>query len=315
MDLTSLPYQSGTREFIQMIKHPYVVLPKAIKGKIRLTASKIYIVKGEVRIKSGARLTIADGCEIRIINGRFPKSELRRSALIFEAGSQLKAKHCIVKAAGADFQTEPLADNAGLWFLGTSASAQKDGLSIKRNNKTPLSSYDAQKITTHYLGRYDETKSKRSVKKISWGDDIDAISLLGLSEDEWSVSHIACHNSADDGLDLTNSRISLDRLEIIAPVEDAINLSSSELKIKKSLKLHTVSKRKDCHLFDFEVDDGPSYLVLMKQCTVDLKGRFGNQLTMSSADLPPMRGRTVKTYHYKGRIKKDPTLIFSISAD
>ena len=291
------------------------LLPPSIRGSKVLNASTIYIVSGEVRVKTGAVLTIEDGCEIRLVNGRFPKSAVRRSALIFEAGSQMKAKKLTLRAADADFNIEKRADNAGIWFLGSSSDASKDGIEIKRNVKTPLSSFSAQKITTYYLGRHDVYRSAKTKKRQSLGDDIDAISLLGLSEDEWSVKAISSRHSADDGIDITNSRISLDRLEVLAPIEDAINLSSSQLQIQKALTIDLQNAKRDCHLFDLEVDDGPSYLAILRGCSVNLQGPIGNQLTLISSDIKHIKGVRGSAIRYKGRIKRKPSLIFSISDD
>lgn len=291
------------------------LLPPSIRGSKTLKASTLYIVSGEVRIKSGAVVTIEDGCEIRLVNGRFPKSSVRRSALIFEPGSQMKAKNFALRAADADFKAEKSADNGGIWFLGNSAAASKDGIAIKRTAKSPLSSFVAGKITTSYLGRHDTSRNTKSGKRTKWGDDIDAISLLGLSEDEWSVKSISSRHSADDGIDITNSHISLDRLEIVAPVEDAINLSNSQLQIKKALTITLQSDKRDCHLFDLEVDDGPAFLALHTGCAVNIQGALGNQLTLVSSDIKPAKGARNPTLRYKGRIKRKPTLIFSISAD
>lgn len=290
-------------------------LPSSIRGSRTLKASTVYAVRGEVRIKPGAVLTIEDGCEIRIVNGRFPNSTLRRSALIFEPGSCLNAKRFVVRAADATMQPETVADNAGLWFLGNSANATKDGIKLKRLAKIPPSSFHATKITTHYLGRYDAYKNIKTKKTSSWGDDIDAISLMGLSEDEWHVKAISSQNSADDGLDMTNSKISIDRLEILAPIEDAINLSSSQLQVKKALTIDLQEISPDRHLFDLEVDDGPSYLALYKGCAVTLRGPIGNQLTLISSDIKPVKAGRRMIVRFKGRIKRKPTLIFSIGAD
>ena len=292
-----------------------IFLPSTIRRAKKLKASITYVVRGLVRIKSGVTLTIEDGCELRLVNGRFPKSLVRRSALIFEAGSRMNAKRFTLRACDTKGQPEKIADNAGIWFLGNSADASKDGITIKRTAKTPLSSFKAQKITTFYLGRHDTSKSTKTGKTINWGDDIDAISLMGLSEDEWDVKAISSHHSADDGIDLTNTRISLDRLDIFAPTEDAINLSSSQLQIKKQLTIDLKLIKRDCHLFDLEVDDGPSYLALHRGCTVNLYGPIGNQLTLVSSDIKYAKKSKASAINFKGKITNRSTLIFSINED
>jgi hypothetical protein len=61
------------------------------------------------------------------------------------------------------------------------------------------------------------------------------IKLIGVGPHEWQVSQLRSLHSADDGVDLTNSHIRLNRLEVRQPTEDGLNLSSSRIEIRRSL--------------------------------------------------------------------------------
>ncbi len=296
---------------------PIEILPNLIYKDTVLRANKLYIVQGEVRVLKKIRLTIQDQTTLLLVNGVFPKSLTKRSTLIFEQGSQLKAERLHIKAANTRFKPTKLADNGGLWFLGNFADAAKDGVIVKTNRKNPLSSFIAQSISTRYLGRADDYISPISGKRITTGDDIDGVSLLGVGPTEWTVQTLTSHHSADDGIDLTNSHIRLMRLEIKHPIEDGINLSSSRLEIHRSLSVDVrKTKEKDRDLVDFETDDGASYLELRRGCWVRLAGVFGDQVVLSSKEMPRPNTKddNEKAYTFSGKLKH-AALIYSIDED
>jgi hypothetical protein len=163
----------------------------------------------------------------------------------------------------------------------------------------------------------DRTVSSHSGQDLGAGDDIDALKLIGVGPDEWQVSQLRSLHSADDGLDLTNSHIRLDRLEVRHPTEDGLNLSSSRIEIRRSLCLD-VKKNSvtDRDLFDFETDDGGSIVELPAGCWVRLNGVFGDQLFLASQDMPPpvVSDDNEAPYEYRGRLKSD-TVVYSVSRD
>ena len=112
-------------------------------------------------------------------------------------------------------------------------------------------------------------------------DDIDGFSVLGVGPDEWQISEVRSFYSGDDGFDVTNSHIKLDRLRVLTPTGDGINLSSSRLEIRRSL-IVDVKKTDytDRDVFDFETDNGACYLEIAQHCHVDLKGIFGDELSL-----------------------------------
>lgn len=296
---------------------PIQILPSRIRKDTVLSSKKLYIVQGEVRVLKKITLTIQDQTTFLLVNGVFPKSHTKRSTLIFEQGSKLKAKRLHIKAADTCFKPTKVADNGGVWFLGNFADAAKDGVIVKTNRKNPLSSFTAQSISAHYLGRADDYYSPISGKLITTGDDIDGISILGVGPTEWSIQSVSSHHSADDGIDLTNSHIRLMRLEIKAPIEDGINLSSSRLEIHRSLNLDVhKTKDKDRDLVDFETDDGASYLELRRGCWVRLKGVFGDQVVLSSKEMPTPNTKddNERAYSFSGKLKH-AALIYSIDED
>lgn len=296
---------------------PVEILPSRIRKNTVLSSKKIYIVQGEVRILKKIALTIQDQTTLLLVNGVFPKSCIKRSALIFEQGSQLKAGRIYLKASNANYKQVKLADNGGLWFLGNYADASKDGISIKTNRNNPLSKFTARAITTRYLGRADDYLSPKTGKRITTGDDIDGFSVLGVGPTEWAIDALTSHHSADDGVDFTNSHVRLMRLEVKAPTEDAVNLSSSRVEIHRSLNLDVTKTRvTDRDLVDLETDDGASYLELHRGCWVRLVGVFGDQIVLSSREMPTPNTKddNEKSYSFSGRLKK-AALIYSIDED
>jgi hypothetical protein len=293
---------------------PVEILPSHIRKNKTLSAKKIYVVQGEVRIHKNICLTMQDQVTLLLINGVFQNSTTKRSTLIFDQGSKLLAKRIKIKAASEAFKAVKLADNGGLWFIGNYADAYKDGLKTKLNRKNPFSNFSAQLITTSYLGRKEQYISPKTGKIIGIGDDIDGISVLGVGPQEWSITSIKSHHSADDGIDIKNSHIKLSRLEVIAPTEDGINLSSGRLEIHKSLRLN-VEKTSvtDRDLIDMETNDGASYLELHSGCNVNLSGVFGDELMLSSSEIPKpnLRSNNESNFHFVGKLKKS-ALIYSI---
>lgn len=290
----------------------FEIISSNITRHLRLFARKIYVVTSDVHVKKGVKLSVEDGTVIYIQNGLNKKLKLRRSALIFDPGSTLRAKSIFVKACNADFKPVKIADNGGIWFLGNSQSGVKDTVKVSANRKSPLSSYNAKLIATHYLGCSDPIK--KASRTLVVQDDIDGLSMIGLSPEEWGVAELRSFHSADDGIDLTNSYISLDKLVVRTPVEDGINLSSSRLEVRHSLIVDVAKmKNKDRDIVDFETDDGPSFLVLYSGCQVDIKGVFGDQVVLSSDQMPQaiIKDDNERRYQFKGRLKR-ASIIYSI---
>ena len=292
----------------------YEILSGDITNNRRLSAKKVYVVNSEVRVRKNVRLVIEDGVTILIQNGYFPKSHLKRSALIFDQGSVLRGQRFYIKACNEQYRQVKNADNGGVWFLGNFCNASKDTVSVKINRKNPLSSFKADMVSMQYLGRRDP--ERETSRTLAVDDDIDGISILGVGPDEWSISEIRSHYSGDDGFDVTNSHIKLDRIKVMAPTEDGLNLSSSRVEVRRSLILD-VSRTNytDRDIFDFETDDGASYLEIAQHCHVDICGVFGDELVLSSKDLPKLKRNGDAPYQFKGITRKAAALIYSINLD
>jgi len=292
------------------------ILTQNINKNITLRASKTYVIDAEVHVVSGVTLTVEDRTTILITNGLKSKSRIRRSALIFDQGSTLKAKRLYVEAANQDYKPVKDCDNGGIWFLGNYQDASKDTISVKMNRKKPLSSFHADMIATYYLGRCDPEKENMRTKKIASRDDIDGFSILGVGTNEWNVNAVRSFYSADDGLDITNSHVRFNRIEIKNPMEDGLNLSSSRVEVHKSLILDvTKDARTDRDLFDFEVDDGSTFLEIYQHCAIDIHGCFGDEVVLSSIDLPQPNPNPRARYAFKGKSKKRSSLVYSIRRD
>ena len=296
---------------------PIEIISSNITRDRNLSDKMIYVIEGEVHVLKGVRLTVADRATILLVNGVFPKSQVRRSVLIFDQGSQLAAKRFTIRAANEHRKPVKSADNGGVWFLGNYSNASKDRVSVRVNRRNPLSRFSATLIATHYLGRKDTYISRKTGKELDIGDDIDGFSVLGVGPNEWAVAAVRSHYSGDDGFDCTNSHISLDRLEIRHPTEDGMNVSSSRIEIHKSLWIDlrkTIQTDRD--LFDLETDDGASYVELWRGCWVRLDGVFGDDLRLSSRDMPApdVCPDNETAYSFSGQLKT-ASLVYSIDED
>ncbi len=109
----------------------------------------------------------------------------------------------------------------------------------------------------------------------------------------------------------------LDRLEVKNPTEDGLNVTSSRVQIRRSLVVDAPrTKVADRDLFDLETDEGASYVELPRGCRVRLRGVFGDQLHLTSSDMPRPVTTTdnERRYAFSGRLKAD-ALIHSITED
>lgn len=292
----------------------YEILDRDITGNRRFSASKTYVVVADVRVRRNAHLVIEDGTTILIQNGKLPDAHLLRASLIFEQGSTLRARRFYVRACDESHRQTKVADNGGLWFLGNYQDASKDTVKVKRGRTQPPSSFKADLIATYYLGRKDPLKETSRTRAVQ--DDIDGFSVLGVGPEEWMISEVRSFHSADDGFDVTNSHLRLDRLKVVSPVEDGINLSSSRVEVKRSLIVDvTKTKVLDRDIFDFETDDGASYFEIAQHCHIDIRGVFGDELVLSSKDLPKPNNNPEARYKYKGVNKKAAALVYTINQD
>ena len=291
------------------------IIDSNITNNRRFSARKKYVITAEVHVRKNVTLTIEDGTTILILNGLVTSSTIRRAALIFDQGSGLRARRVYIKACNRDFKQEKIANNAGIWLLGSHQPASKDTMSVKIRRKSRRSSFKADLIAIYYLGRAAPLNYTNHEVDVS--DDIDGLSVLGVGPGEWSVSEIRSFYSADDGIDLTNAHISLDRLKVVYPVEDGINLSSSHLTIKRSLNLDIKSTTgNDRDLVDFETDNGASFLEIQAGCQVELNGVFGDELDLVSKEMPrPItRSDNERLYKFKGQLTR-AALIYSLDKD
>jgi hypothetical protein len=274
-----------------------VILNSDISSSRVFYKKNIYIILGEVRVLANVKVTIENGTTIYIVNGPM------RSSLIFNTGSKLVAKHVYLRACDSKYNPVKVANNGGLWFLGSSSNAEKDNIKVRYNVNS--SSFTAIRIVTSYLGRTDP-KGGDSPKT----DDIDAISVLGVGSNEWNISSIVSYYSGDDGFDVENSAITLKNLRVIEPKEDGMNITSSRVNILDSLEIDMgKSKLKDRDIFDLEPDEGQAYVRLEEGCNVNISGIFGDQLKLVSRDLPQPDGD--KYYTFNGKLDKGQTYVYS----
>jgi hypothetical protein len=275
----------------------FKLITKDIDNSTTFVKSTIYVIKGIVRVLANVKITIENGTNIYIMNGPM------RSSLIFNTGSSLDAKHVYLRACDSKYNPVKVANNGGLWFLGSSSNADKDKIFVRYN--VNASSFTAIRIVASYLGRSDPKGGDGPNT-----DDIDGISVLGVGSNEWNISSIVSYYSGDDGFDVENSAITLKNLRVVEPKEDGLNITSSRVNILNSLEIDMgKSKGKDRDIFDLEPDEGQAYVRLEKGCNVNISGVFGDQLKLVSKDLPQPDGN--KYYTFTGKLAKGQTYVYA----
>ncbi|HWJ73792.1 MAG TPA: hypothetical protein VNX29_11555 [Kaistia sp.] len=288
------------------------ILEGPLTGTLWLKAGQRYVVRSDVRVAKGATIVAEDGTTILIQNGIVPSSEIRHAALIFEQGSALKAERLYIRACDESFRQVKKADNGGIWFFGAYRSVEKDGLSVTAAAATSASSFNAALIAAYYLGHPDPIGDSNDPLE----DDRDGFSLMGVGPQEWSVAEVRSFYSGDDGFDMTNSHVAVQRLRVVGPTEDGINLSSSKLQVARNLAVDvTMTEVFDRDIFDLETDDGPSYVEIAQHCHVDICGVFGDQLHLISPDMPPPTERDGVSYRFKDFLRQSPALVYSLNED
>jgi hypothetical protein len=302
---------------------PPYVLPPAVNGIVELSgditsnttfsAGTVYVITGEVHVRSGVTLSIEDGVEVRIRNGNKNFATLTSRALIFDSGSSLVAENVIFQAANDANEPVQEADNGGVFFCGGTRNATKDDVSSQRVGPEPRWSFQATSIVANFLGRKDPLGGDGNGNA---RDDIDAVSVIGVVSAEWNVKAVEINHSGDDGFDLTDSNIEMESVKVIDPVEDGVNLTSSDLGITKLLEVDmTDSTAPDREIFDFE-GPGPCTLTVSRQARVDIRGYWDNSIFdtpiyLASDDMKPPDQTARKLYEWKGPLEKSAAIIYS----
>lgn len=266
-----------------------------------------YVIIGEIHVQPGILLKIENNVLVLIRNGTFPSSVLRKSVLIFDTGSRLHAADVYFKAGNNNNERVGVANNGGIWFLGSAAEASKDG--IATNYSTNASLFNAGKIFTYYLGSKDPKKKKIKKNKAAPSTDQDAITIMGCGKNEMNVEEMISERSGDNGIDIIQSCMAVNNLTIINPGEDGVNLQSSQVTVCVRLKvLVPLTSVRDRDIFDFETNEGQSYLRIMPGVKTTLLGIFGDQLNLVSNDLPQPTG---KLYSYTG-IPNEQSYVYAV---
>lgn len=308
---------------VQIVPPPAIVPVAANLYEVRdditvdttLRAGNTYVITAEVHVRTGVTLTIEDGVEVRIRNGRHRGMLLTACALIFDPGSSLRAQTVTFWAADETTNARAtVADNGGIFFLGATRAATKDNVSSwKLRSRT--SSFVADSIVTRYLGRTDPVGGDGDG---SLRDDIDGVSVIGVVWQEWQVRGVDIEHSGDDGFDLTMASIAMESVRVFNPIEDGLNLTASTLWISRSLLVDmTSSTVGDREIFDFEPDGFPVTLTLEPGTQVDIRGYWDNRpsdrvIDVRSRDMPRPSLRTLVWYEYHGLLANGQTDIFSI---
>ncbi len=275
-----------------------------------------YVVEGEVHVRVGATLTVEDGVTILIRNGYRPKRTIDTSALIFDSGSSLNAGKIVLGSADESGNKVTKALNGGVYFCGSYRTATTDGISSTAGR--PPSLFKASCIIADHIGRPDPQKGDGDDNTL---DDIDAVSIIGMGENEWAISTVESICSGDDGIDITNSAITLDNLVVMAPTEDGINVTSSSIIVRKNCTvLMSRSDTVDREIFDFEIDNGPVRLSMPQGAFATLSGYWGNcadDALLTSLDMPrPPKLEAPNTfYEFCGPLRQGPLRVDSNTTD
>ena len=261
-----------------------IIITENIDKDTKFFCENTYIIYGEIRVLEGVTLIIEDDTNILITNGQIttPKgNKTGKSCLIFETGSTLYAERIYLHACNSFSCPTYKANNGGIIFLGSSSIAEKDLVPVTFSTKR--SNFNATLIYTSYLGAKDKVNIEKNINI----DDYDAISVIGVNNNEWNIKNIYSEYSGDDGFDVENSDITLQNITIKIPNEDGINITSSRVNVIESLNINmTINQTFDRDIFDLETDDGPSFIRIAQNCLVNIDGIFGDQLTLVSDDLP-----------------------------
>ncbi len=311
------------KQFVSKISTgPYLAF-QTISGDITknttLKAGTTYVIDGEVHVRKNVTLTIEDGVSVGIRNGRRPITNLLdASALVFDSGSKLvvgSTKNpgtAYFKAMDLNNRDIPYADNGGVFFLGTYKSGSRKGISVDVSQTRGLkSSFTAAKLVFSYCGRTDPLG--RNGDKFG-GDDMDAISIVGMGPTEWKIGAVESRFSGNNGFDVTNSSFSMASVVVSASIEDGLNVTSSNVTITNNLSIEmTASQANDRELFDLEADDGRSTIIVNQRAFVNLQGYLGGQydeVTITSPDLPK-QPKTRQWYQFTGYLTKGSARIWT----
>lgn len=280
-----------------------VEIKSNISKNTKFTQNNTYVIIGEIHVLSGITLSIENNTLVLIRNGDFPSSVIKKSALIFDTGSSLNTGNVYFKAGNDKNIGVAVANNGGIWFVGSANNVQKDGISA--NFSTQASNFVASKIFTYFLG------SKDPVKKVlaEPSADQDSITALGCGNNEWNIQEVIISNSGDNALDVVESYITVNNVNVNNPGEDAINVQSGKIDVVQRLKAIVASTpSNDKDIFDFEADNGISSLRIAKGVKTQISGIFGDQLDLVSNDLPQP---TDKLYNYKGITSKGQSYVYA----
>ena len=305
---------------------PQSYVPPAVDGIAEISgnitrdttfvAGTVYVITAEVHVWKFKTLTIEDGVEVRIRNGRGQFTHLTAPALIFDSGSSLVAQSVIFQAANDRNEPVNVADNGGVFFCGGTQAASKDNVSSEVVGG-PLTywSFQATKVTASYLGRRDPAGGDGNGPT---RDDIDAVSVVGVVESEWRIASVESSHSGDDGFDLTNSSIRLQDVRVVVPTEDGVNLASSSMWIDKSLFVDMTEAEtpRDREIFDFEVDNGLSMITVSLGADVNLLGFWDNnpldlRIYLDSKDMEQPKPLERARYSWSGTLTLGPAFIYS----
>lgn len=303
MAITAMPLHAASK--------PIVEITGPVKTSMTMTADNDYMITGEVHVLSGVTLGVEDGVTILIRNGNqnrsVGKTFGKKSGLVFDTGSSLAAKNISFKACDDVGTPVSVADNAGLFLMGSSALWQQGQLLV--NFATRASSFVADSISTDYLGRLEPVKTRLSPV-------YPGINIIGMNVSEWNVGAVASAHAASYGMRVDRSVIRIDSLNISDSGAAGIRLFDTRLDIVKTLGISNNSALPKVQLFDFgqirAIEKGPSRMRMFPGASVAVNGLINPWVSVLSENMPAVKtGVAASGYSYSGVLGANQTYITS----
>lgn len=189
----------------------------------------IYVITGEVRVKSGVKLTIQDKTNVYFRNGLYFGTDLVQSTLIFESGSKLCADTVYCFAADRDgdaYVKATLCNNGGIIFLGTYADSTPyphlPNIAAVKSD-TVKSCFRACSIQTNLLG--------------SGEYGLNGMTVAGVGSSEWKVKKVDNEQPAENGFAVYNSVFSINSLKVYDQLIYGLYLNYSTITVHNYLNL------------------------------------------------------------------------------
>lgn len=291
-----------------------IELNSNIASNTKLLSGKDYIIRGEIHVLNGITVEADDNVKLMIVNGnqsiKSGKTFGLKSGLVFDTGSSLIAKNLYILASDTTGTPVTNADNAGIFFMGSSTVWQRGQLKV--NFATRPSSFTAESINVDYLGRSDLNNSN--------ADKYAAIHAIGIDANEWRIATLKINHPAYYALQIERSAVELRGIDVQENQFAGIKLFDTRLDILQNLTITPSPSATSKQLFDFTkinslLAKGPSRLRLLPGANINISGDINSWVTVLSDVLPkwdPLKEKLLsKNYSFTGNQGTNQSYIYS----